>query len=243
MRTVERALGIFDCFSQSKPTLSLQEIVARTGLAKSTAFRMVASLVEAGYLMRMENQRYGLSFKFTLLAGLVQSTLSLRDLARPVIVALSQSTGETVTLNGVEGQSRVCLDVVHAPSPLMSVTRSGTRSPLVDGASARVLMSRLEEPLRSRSIAQAARTLGIPRAALAAQLAEVAKRGWSVTHGERVPGLTAVAAPVGDAEGNWPWCVTVAGPTIRLKSRERALVRECCRAAQRISTLMGGRGA
>jgi DNA-binding IclR family transcriptional regulator len=241
MRTIERALGIFDCFSQSRPTLSLQEIVTRTGLAKSTTFRLVASLVQAGYLMRLDNQRYCLSFKFTLLAGLVQSTLSLRDLARPVIVELSQATGETVTLNGVEGRSRVCLDVVHAPSPLMSVTKSGTRSPLIDGATARVLMSRLEEPLRSRAIAQAARTLGVPKAELAAQLETVAQRGWSVTHGERVPGLTAVAAPVGDGEGNWPWCVTVTGPTIRLKSRERELVRQCCLAAERVSKLMGGR--
>jgi DNA-binding IclR family transcriptional regulator len=239
MRTVERALGIFDCFSRSRPTLSLQEIVARNGLAKSTTFRLVSSLVEAGYLMRLDNQRYCLSFKFTLLAGLVQSTLSLRDLARPVMVELSQATGETVTLNGLEGQSRICLDVVHAPSPLMSVTRSGTRSPLLDGATARVLMSRLEEPLRSRAIARAARTLRIPKTDLTVDLDRVARQGWAVTHGERVPGLTAVAAPVGDSDGNWPWCVTVAGPTIRLKTRERSLVRQTCRAATQISRLMG----
>jgi DNA-binding IclR family transcriptional regulator len=243
MRTVERALGIFDCFSRSHPTLSLQEIVDRTGLAKSTTFRLVASLVEAGYLMRLESQRYCLSFKFTLLAGLVQSTLSLRDLARPVMVELSQATGETVTLNGVEGQWRICLDVVHAPSPLMSVTRSGSRSPLRDGATARVLMSRLAEPLRNRSIARAARLLRMPKTDLAAELDTVARQGWAVTHGERVPGLTAVAAPIGDSDGTWPWCVTVAGPTIRLKTRERELVRQTCQAATRISRLMGAGNA
>lgn len=239
MRTLQRALGILEGFSAERPALSLQEIADRSGLAKSTAFRLVAALAETGYLLRLEDQRYCLSFRFTRLAGLVQSTLSVRDVARPLMQALCERTGETVTLNAVEGRYRICLEVVHAMSPLMSVTRAGTRSPLVDGASARVLMSRLPEPERARVVAAAARACHQPRAVFAREIDETARRGWAVTHGERAAGLSAVAARVGDAEGGWPWCITLAGPTVRLQPRERELVRLVQQTAASVSRQMG----
>jgi DNA-binding IclR family transcriptional regulator len=239
MRTLQRALGILEIFSSERPSLSLQEIAERGGLAKSTAFRLVAALAESGYLLRLDDQRYCLSFRFTRLAALVQSTLSVRDVARPLMQALCDRTGETVTLNAVEGRYRICLDVVCAMSPLMSVTRTGTRSPLVDGASARVLMARLSEPQRGRVITAAARACHQPRASFAREIEIVARRGWAVTHGERVAGLTAVAALVGDADGTWPWCLTVAGPTVRLQPRERELVRLVQQAAASASRQMG----
>ena len=57
----------------------LQEIADSIELPKSTTFRIVQSLEKAGYLVRLEDQKFCLSFRFTRLAGLVKSTLqSLR---------------------------------------------------------------------------------------------------------------------------------------------------------------------
>jgi len=132
---------------------------------------------------------------------------------------------------------------VHVMSPLMSVTKAGTQSPLADGATARVLMAHLPEPGRAAAITYAARVARFRREDLVKDLELARKRGWAVTHGERVLGLTAVSAPIGDSEGGWPWCITIAGPTIRLQSRERDLVRHACRAATRISRQMGASDA
>ena len=78
MRSVQRILAVFETFSPERTSLTLQEIADRIDLPKSTTFRIVQSLEKAGYLVRLEDQQYCLSFRFTRLAGLVRSTLGIR---------------------------------------------------------------------------------------------------------------------------------------------------------------------
>ena len=69
MRGVQRTVAVFDCFTPQRPSLTLQEISGRIRLPKSTTFRIVQSLEQVGYLIRLEDQKYCLSFRFTRLAG------------------------------------------------------------------------------------------------------------------------------------------------------------------------------
>src|SRR3972149_6262252 len=111
MRAVQRTLAVFDCFAPGRTSLTLQEIANRVGLPKSTAFRLVHSLDQAGYLVRLDNQEYCLPLRFTRLAGLVKSTLNIREIARPVMIELARRSNETVTLNTVSGRDGVGVGV------------------------------------------------------------------------------------------------------------------------------------
>src|SRR6478672_6601285 len=121
MRAVQRILAIFESFSVETSSLTLQEISDRIELPKSTSFRIVQSLEKAGYLVRLEDQQYCLSFRFTRLAGLVKSTLGIREIARPVLAELAEKTKESVSIHTVAGRNRVCLDAVSTASSLRSV--------------------------------------------------------------------------------------------------------------------------
>src|SRR3954449_1106269 len=101
MRAVQRILAIFESFTAGKSSLTLQEIADDIELPKSTAFRIVQSLEKAGYLVRLEDQKYCLSFRFTRLAGLVKSTLGIREIARPIMFELAEATKETVSIHTV----------------------------------------------------------------------------------------------------------------------------------------------
>ena len=96
MRSVQRILAVFESFTAEKNSLTLQEIADRIDLPKSTAFRFVQSLEKSGYLVRLEDQQYCLSLRFTRLAGLVKSTLGIREIARPMLAELAEKTKETV---------------------------------------------------------------------------------------------------------------------------------------------------
>ena len=61
MRSVQRILAVFESFSTNRTSLTLQEIADRIELPKSTAFRIVQSIEQAGYLVRLDDQRYCLS--------------------------------------------------------------------------------------------------------------------------------------------------------------------------------------
>ena len=115
IRAVGRALAIFDAFDNDHTSLSLQEIGERIKMPKTTAFRLVATLERAGFLIRMDNQQYCLSLKLARLGGMVRSTLSVRDVARPVMLEVNQATSETITLNSIVGNERMVLEVVDTP--------------------------------------------------------------------------------------------------------------------------------
>lgn len=240
MRSVQRILAIFESFSRTKDSLTLQEIADRIGLPKSTAFRIVQSLEQAGYLVRMESQQYCLSFRFTRLAGLVKSTIDIRELARPAMLDLAQRTKETITLNTVNGKDRVCIDVIDTASPLRSVTKPGEHIRLLNGSSARLLMAYLPKKELTPIMAYVVRTTKIKQSALAAELAQIREQGYAVSHGGRVLGLSAVTAPIADVNGDVRYCLTAAGPTVRLQQREGEFLKLVVKAAGEISKRYGG---
>ena len=129
IRAVGRALAIFDAFDNDHLSLSLQEIAERIRMPKTTAFRLVATLERTGFLIRLDNQQYCLSLKIARLGGLVRSTLSIREIARPVMLHVNEQTRETITLNTIVGTERMVLEVVDTPSPLMSMARLGQHMP------------------------------------------------------------------------------------------------------------------
>jgi DNA-binding IclR family transcriptional regulator len=239
MRSVQRTLAIFECFTSERTSLTLQEIATRIRLPKSTTFRLVQSLDQAGYLVRLDNQAYCLSFRFTRLAGLVKSTLDIRQIARPAMAELAEKANETVTLNMVTERHRVCIDVIDTPSPLMSVTKPGERVRLIDGATAKTLMAALPKKELQQALTHAAKSTGRKRSDLVKELAHIREQGYAVTHGERVLGLTAISAPIEEGEGQVRHCVTVTGPTVRLQPREREIVKLVARAAADISRRLG----
>ncbi|HEX4325254.1 MAG TPA: IclR family transcriptional regulator [Burkholderiales bacterium] len=219
MRTVKRALAVLEAFHRDNPNLSLQEIADEIGLAKSTAFRLVRTLEECGYLIRTDDKRYSLSFKFVRMAGLAQSYLDVRSLVRPSLAELAAASGESVTFHAIEDDARVCIEVVNTPSPLMSVNRPGERIPLGLGGASLVLMASLPAAQLEEILPRAARNAKCSRRELLTILDTVRRQGYAVSHGGGIPGVSGVSAPVHDAEGIPRYCVSIVIPTVRVRGK------------------------
>jgi DNA-binding IclR family transcriptional regulator len=241
MRAVERILGVFESFTPGADSLTLQQIADRIELPKSTAFRIVQSLERAGYLVRMENQQYCLSFRFVRLAGLVKSTLSIREIARPVMQELVATTDETVSLHTHDDRHRVCIDVVHGGSILRSFTQPGEQVPLLAGSSSKVLMAHLAQRDLGVMVANVVRATKRAKSDVLQELARVRSLGYAVSHGERVLGVSAVSAPVTDVNEEVHYCVSLMGPSVRVQSNESEFIHLVVEAAASISRQYGAR--
>ena len=240
MRSVQRILAVFESFSRRRDSLTLQEIADRIDLPKSTAFRIVQSLEKAGYLVRLENKQYCLSFRFMRLAGLAKSTVDIREIARPIILELAEQTKETVTLNTVSGRDRVCIDVIDTASPLRSVTKAGEHIRLLDGSSAKMLMAHMPKKELAQVFSYVVRTSRVKPSELQMELAKIREQGYAVSHGKRLLGLSAVTAPIKDVNEDARFCLTVAGPTVRMQTREKDFLKLVVKAAADISRRFGG---
>ena len=239
IRAVGRALAIFDAFDNEHLSLSLQEVAERIRMPKTTAFRLVATLERAGFLIRMDNQQYCLSLKMVRLGGLVRSTLSIREIARPVMLQVNEQTSETITLNTIVGTDRMVLEVVDTPSPLMSMARLGQHQPMFLGASSRILMAHMEPAELDRVLKVTAAGVDFDRPAFDRELARFHRQGYALSRGQRVSGLTAIAVPLFDINGRVPHCLALTGPSVRIDPRDLALAEIMMAAGRDISTRLG----
>lgn len=213
------------------------EIGTRTKLSKATAYRLVSCLDKAGYLVRLDNQQYCLSLKLVGLAGIVRSTLSIRDLARPIMTELVKLTGETITLNTVVGDERLCIEVHDTPAPLMSIVKQGERAPLIYGATGKILLAYLEQKrIDELTIAM---TLA-ERQAVRRQLDRFRQRGYALTKSERVAGVTAISVPIHDMEQRARYSLSVTGPSVRIDPARARLVPAMLAAGEQLSAQLGG---
>ena len=240
MRGVQRTVAVFDCFTSQRLSLTLQEISDSIRLPKSTTFRIVQSLEQTGYLIRLEDQKYCLSFRFTRLAGMVMSTLSIRQVARPMMFELARQTNETITVNMASGRERTCIDVIDTPSPLMSLARPGQHVPLDGkGATGKTLMAHLPKTELEKLVGHAAKATGRKRAEIMGELARVRKDGYCVSHGEHVLGLSALAAPIWESGDTAKYCVTITAPTVRMKPKIDEFVKLLLKTSGDISRRLG----
>jgi DNA-binding IclR family transcriptional regulator len=240
MRSVQRILAVFESFSVDRTSLMLQEIADRIALPKSTAFRIVQSLEKAGYLVRLEDQQYCLSFQFIRLAGHVRSTLGIREISRPVLLQLADRTRETASLHTLSGSYRICIDAVATvAAPLRMVAQPGGQVPMVAGAGAKVLMAYMPPEKLSTLVVDVARVRRRPATEIEEELEKIRNQGFAVSHGERLLGISAVSAPIRDSEDQVRYCISVGAPTVRMRINEDEIVRSILIAAADISRQFG----
>ena len=240
MRGVQRTIAVLECFTPQRLSLTLQEICKGIRVPMSATFRIVQSLEEAGYLIRLEDLKYCLSFRCTRLAGMVMSTLSIRQIARPIMLKLARHTNETITLNMATGRERTCIEAIDTPLPLMSMARPGQHVRLDGhGATGKVLMAHLPANDLRKVVGAAAKATARKSAELISELARIRKAGYCVSHGERVLGLSAMAAPVWESADSANYCVTITAPTVRMKPKIDEYVKLLLTTSNDISRRLG----
>jgi IclR family transcriptional regulator, KDG regulon repressor len=239
IRSVGRALAILDTFDTQHQSWTLQEIGERIGMSKATTFRLVNTLERSGFLMRLEDQRYCLSLKILRLAGLVKSTLGIREAARPTMAEVCKKTGETITLNIRSGIERICVDVIDTPSPLMTIVRPGEHVSLLHGATARLLLAYVSEVEIDDIIARAPGSEKVDIAELKAALADIRRQGFACTSGQRIPGVTAISVPIFDINDQVHYSLAITGPSFRMDPRLKEFNAIMIEAGASISVMMG----
>jgi DNA-binding IclR family transcriptional regulator len=136
---LERALLVLDVFKDGAPSRSLAEVVAATGLLKTTVFRILLTFENSGHLVRLADGRYQLGGVFMQLGMAYRQAFRLDDHIKPVLRRLMQATGEGVSFYVREGDSRLCLLRADSPQPVRDIAPAGTLLPIDDTAASQVL--------------------------------------------------------------------------------------------------------
>jgi DNA-binding IclR family transcriptional regulator len=238
---VERALAVLDAVAEAED-VGTNELARRTGINASTVSRLLATLAARGYVRHSEETgRYQLGPRLVQLGSAALAGLDLRELARPVLVALAAETGETATLSVPGEPDAITIDFVQSSSSVQSVARIGRPSVAHATATGKVALAYGAAELADGSLrAYTERTI-TDRGALDTELARVREGGFAEALGEREDDLNAAAVPVLDARGEVVAILGLQGPASRF---DAAAVRRATAvlldSARRLSVSLGG---
>jgi len=216
-----KALELLSVFSFREPRLSLADLAKRTGIPRATAFRLLSTLEQAGFLAK-EHGAYQLGIKCFVLGNIVAGGFDLRETAHPHLVALRDATQETTQIAILDHWQVVYLERMLSPRPVGFMrSRAGAILPAYCTALGKTLLAfrpagevetwaRKQKftPLTPRTVTSATRLLK--------ELVVIRERGYGLDEEEREKGVCCVAAPVRNHTGHVVAAISVAGPTHRM---------------------------
>ena len=185
---LDKAVGVLRALRTHGP-MSLAELQTATTLPRATAHRLAVALEEHGLVRRDAAGRFCLGFELIAMGRAAADSNPLGEMARPALVALRDSTAESVQLFVREGDERRCVVSLQSPHGLRWIVPEGARLPLGIGSAGRVLIA--------------------PTAARATV-------AWVESIEEREPGVASVSAPVLGRDGSVLAAVSISGPVERL---------------------------
>ena len=201
---VDKSVAILAAVAESPRALA--ELVAATDLPRATAHRLAVALEVHRLLTRDADGRFVLGPRVGELAAALPDPVVTA--AGPVLAWVRDECGESAQLYRRDGSERVCVAAAERVQGLRTTVPVGSRLPLTAGSGAQVICA-WSDPETLTDVLAAAE---FPERSLA----EVRRRGWAQTVGQREAGVASVSAPVLGPDGGLLAAISISGPIERL---------------------------
>jgi len=129
IQVIDRMAALLDSLARHGQA-SLKVLAADTGLHSSTAFRILASLQQHGWVMRDANATYKLGGGLMRFAARAGQEVDLKQAALPIMATLRDQTGETVNLTLREGDEVIYVERAISHRLMRVEQVIGSRAPL-----------------------------------------------------------------------------------------------------------------
>ena len=201
---VDKTVAILAAAAQGPA--GLVELVERTGIPRATAHRLAVALEVHRLLVRDSGGRFVPGPRLAELASAAGDPLL--DRAVEVLTWVRDTAGESAQLYRRDGRDRVCVASAERTAGLRTTVPLGARFAMTAGSGAQVLCA-WDPP---ETLAALLTTAEFTERSLA----EVRRRGWAQSVGQREAGVASVSAPVFGRGRRVVAAVSISGPVERL---------------------------
>lgn len=220
-----RGLELLRCFRPDSAELSNQLLARRSGLPRPTVSRLTYTLRTLGYLdYDPDSGKYRLGPGVLALGYATLAGIELRDVAKPHMQSLAETTGVSVSLGRRDRYSMVYLENARASRGLLTLGLGvGDRIPLMTTAMGRAYLCALPEPAREPLLASLRRAFAhewehfLPRWEAAQR--DYAEHGCCFSFGDWHEDIHAVGAAMPYGPGQQIYGFNCGGPAFRLHRR------------------------
>lgn len=248
IQSIERVAEILDYLSLRPRGERLTTISKELLLNKSTAFGIISTLEQLGYVEQdQDTARYVLGLKLFELGQAAYSRLELTTVAKPHISKLAQKCEETVHIAVLSGTEVVYLDKVESPRAMRVSSQIGGREPVHCTGLGKVLLaflpkSNAEDIIKKIDYVKCTENTITTEKDLRRELEDIKKHKFALDREENEEGLYCIAAPIFNGRGEVVAALSVAGTVERVKNEGGdKLIEEVKETALAISISMGYR--
>jgi DNA-binding IclR family transcriptional regulator len=190
-QTLARGLNALQLVADAPEGLTVQQVADGIGVHRTIAYRLLATLAQFKFLAKGEDGRYRPAAGLAVLGASFDR--NVRQLSVPILRALADELGTTVSLLIAEGDQQVAVAVIVPHQVAYQLAfHEGSRYPLDRGAAGIALLSSLPPRPDERDLVVSAR-----------------EQGWVITHGEIEPNTYGLAVAVHRDPPSPPTCINL----------------------------------
>jgi DNA-binding IclR family transcriptional regulator len=250
VRAVARALALLEVVA-AREEAGLAELGRQAGLQPSTVHRLLATLIDCGYVVQdPRTGRYRLSHKVIELAGGPELRVArLRAVSHPHVEAIRDHCDETANLVVLDGFAVAYVDQAESSKAVRMFTQIGLRAAAHATGAGKAMLAFQPEQVRADLLAAEPFRRHTPSTitgadALGEQLDRTRACGYAIDKEEYEAGVGCIGVPVLDDEGHATAALSVSAPVGRLQRLDLAELATVMRDhAQEISRELGYRGS
>lgn len=226
-------------------TSRFTDIVDETGLPKSTVHRILAALIDEGFVSGDAEHGYRPGHRFMSLAGQVMASVDISQIAAPVVDRLVAEVDCTVHVGALSGDEIVYVIRTDSSKPYRMRSRVGLSLPLHPTGMGKAVMASWDDD----RVADYAERTGLPARTPATVtslgrlyevLADVRRAGYALDLGENELGTVCVSAPIYDSTGQATHGLSISSILVEHPDRTiEQFAPQAIAAADEISRLLG----
>jgi IclR family KDG regulon transcriptional repressor len=202
IKSLQRAISVLEELHKEKRPLSLSELHRNLGLSKTSLVRILGTLEKAGFVERNEDSlKYSLGLKMLLLGSEVYKGITNNKSIMPILEGIRDDSGETVIVNLLNDDKRVCVECVEAKKSVRIVPYIGQTAYLYSGASGKVILAffsdeEIEDYLNRVPLKKIGPNTIINKELLWEEIRKIRKDGYAISNGELEKDYLSVSAPL-----------------------------------------------
>jgi len=215
-KILAKGLSLLEELAQSAEGMTAVGLAESIGIHKTSVYRYLNTLLQAGYIQTNGDGRYHLGNKVLELGSQLLRRMPLRETAHPFLIKLSAETEKTVHLCVLDEHDVIYIDKVESQRTLPILSRIGSRAPAYCTGVGKALLSGLPTDqivalLGESSLTKRTPTTTTDPIQLLEEIKLTAERGYAIDNGDHEEGIKCFAAPIREYGGDVVGAVSLTG--------------------------------
>ncbi len=216
IQSLSRGLTIIELLAKSEKSLGVTEISKHLGIDKSSATRLIQTLVEHDFAVKdPESRRFIMGPKMKSLVDTSAEGRPLKAVSMPLLQTLMERTGENSHVAVYSQEKCLVVADIESTAQLRVVSGEGRLIPNHCTAIGKCLIAFGDYPLPRELNSHTPRTIS-SRDQLKLHMEQIRDRGFAMDDEEHEYGVRCMAAPVYNKAGKAIASIGISGPTVRV---------------------------